>query len=245
MERPLIAVTAAIELLPSAFGVELDCTKLGSAYTDAIYAAGGQPVVLPVTPDPPNQLLNRMDGLLITGGGDIDPALYGEEPAPGVYGIREERDSFETQLYQEAVALGLPVLALCRGMQLINVLRGGSLHQNLESDLDHWQQYLPDYPAHKIDVIPGTTLAHSFGDEVTVSVNSYHHQGVKDLGSGLQVTAVCGDVIEAVEAVDADILAVQWHPEHLIATDPQQKALFEAFVQRASVSARINTAKEK
>lgn len=234
MARPLIAVSAGMEVLPTAFG-EKDCTKLTAEYTHAVYAAGGQPVILPVVVDPPAELLHRMDGLLLTGGGDLDPALYGQPPDPGVYGVRRDRDAFEIALYEQAMALGMPVLALCRGMQLINVLRGGTLLQEIPG---HWQQAPGGEPSHDIDVVPGTALADAFAGAAVGRVNSYHHQGLHELGTGLSATGMCGDVVEAVEAVDADIVAVQWHPEHMAPTDQHQHALFEAFVQRAAAFTR-------
>jgi putative glutamine amidotransferase len=237
MARPLIAVSAPREPLPTAFGT-MDCTKLTAQYTDAIYEAGGQPVILPVAEEIPAQLMARMDGLLLTGGGDLDPALYGEEPDQSVYGVRKDRDAFETQLYREAMQIGLPILALCRGLQLVNVLRGGSLHQAIEG---HWQTEPASVAVQEIDVAPDSKLAEAVGITEAVHVNSYHHQGIRALGLGLAVTAVCDGVIEAVEATDADIVAVQWHPEHLQAADRGQRALFEAFVKRAGAAARKTT----
>jgi len=241
MPRPLIAVSAAIEDLPTAFGNQ-DCTKLTTAYTNAVYAAGGQPVIMPVIVDPPDGLLDRFDGLVLTGGGDLDPTLYGEEPDPTIYGVRPERDAFETALYREAIDRGLPVLAICRGMQLVNVLRGGTLIQELDVDFDHWQSGPADEVHHKVDVLSEGRLAEIF-TLPAVGVNSYHHQGLKDLGTGLRVTATCGAVIEAVEDDDARLVAVQWHPEQMAASDANQRALFEALVTEASAP-RQNQSKE-
>lgn len=240
MRRPLIAVSAPIERLPTAFGFEQDCTMLTAAYTDAVYAAGGQPVVMPVVLAPPDNLLERFDGLVLTGGGDLDPSLYGEDPDPTVYGVRPDRDAFEIALYNEAVARDLPVLAICRGMQLINVLRGGSLIQQIVGDVSHWQSGPPAVASHKVEIVADARLADIFSQS-TVGVNSYHHQGLKDLGKGLRVTARCGAIIEAVEAENARVVAVQWHPEQMAATDVQQAALFEAFVDEASVSPTAKT----
>jgi putative glutamine amidotransferase len=243
MSRPLIAVSAAIEEIETAFGNK-DCTKLTTAYTNAIYAAGGQPVIMPVVSEPPAGLLSRMDGLVLTGGGDIDPSLYGEAPDPTVYGIRKDRDLFESALYQEAIDLGLPILAICRGMQLINILRGGTLLQEIKSSTSHWQSAPADEPSHAVDVIPGTALFEAMKGSASAQVNSYHHQGLKDVGANLVVTAACGDVIEGVEATDADLVAVQWHPEQMAAVHPQQRALFEEFVDRALKAARVSDFQE-
>lgn len=230
MARPLIAVTAAKEQLPTAFG-EIDCTKLAGPYTDAVYAAGGQPVILPVVSDPPAGLLDRIDGLVLTGGGDISPALYGEEPDETVYGVRPDRDLFESQLYNEAIAAGIPILAICRGLQLVNILRGGTLFQEIP---DHWQQN-PPTASHQVTVVAGSALADAAEQAGDVGVNSYHHQAIDRLGAGLQVTAVAGEIIEAAEATDADIVGVQWHPEHMAATDRTAHRLFESLVARAAI----------
>lgn len=235
MGRPLIAVSAAREVMPTAFG-DIDCTKLTAAYTDAVYDAGGQPVILPVVDNPPPGLLDRMDGLVLSGGGDIDPGLYGETPDPSVYGIRRDRDSFEAALYRQASALQLPVLAICRGMQLINILRGGSLLQQIPG---HWQDNPASLPLHRVGIVPGSALAEAAGDAAEIEVNSYHHQALGSLGTGLSVTATCGAVIEAVEDGDADVVAVQWHPEHMTATAAHQRALFDHFVIRAAAAKTV------
>lgn len=239
MVRPLIAVSAAIEELSTLFGAQ-DCTRLAVAYTNAVYAAGGRPAIMPVTTAAPGGLIEGFDGLVLTGGGDLDPELYGENPDPSVYGVRRDRGAFETALYSEAVERRMPILAICRGMQLINVLRGGSLIQNLEDEVDHWQTTPPTGMAHKIEIAPDARLAQVF-DQPSVGVNSYHHQGIDKLGVGLRVTAACGSVIEAVEAEDTDLVAVQWHPEQMVGVDAQQLALFSSFVTAASVFANSKT----
>lgn len=236
MPRPLIAVTAPIELLDTAFGPK-DCTKLAVAYTEALYAAGGQPVILPVTQPAPLDLLRRFDGLVLTGGGDLDPQLYGAQPDPTVYGIRRERDDFEAALYAEATALGLPILAICRGMQLINVLRGGDLIQQLEPAGGHWQLGPAHEASHSVDILAGSRLAGLLGGS-DGKVNSYHHQALDRLGRDLAATATCGAVVEAVEATDADLLGVQWHPEHMASIDLAQQAIFTDFIARSTAVRR-------
>lgn len=242
MARPLIAVSASIEELPTAFGAK-DCTKLTTAYTNSIYAVGGQPVIMPVVTDPPHDLLDRMDGLLLTGGGDIDPGFYGEDPDPSVYDVRRDRDEFEAALYRQAVARRLPVLAICRGMQLVNLMRGGALVQNITGERNHWQENPGHEPSHPITITPGSALDDALGGTGAGRVNSYHHQALRTVGTDLHVTAMCDDVIEAVEATDVDLVGVQWHPEHMSATDPHQRALFATFVERAA--ATRNTLEEE
>jgi putative glutamine amidotransferase len=179
-----------------------------------------------------------MDGLVLTGGGDIEPTLYGEHPDPSVYGVRPDRDGFEAALYRDAAERGLPILAICRGMQLVNVVRGGTLIQQLQNGQDHWQTVPASQATHDVLVAESSRLGAVLGRHARV--NSYHHQALAILGQGLRVTAECGAVIEAVEADDADLVAVQWHPEQMAASDPQQQRLFDAFVQRAASRARAD-----
>jgi putative glutamine amidotransferase len=243
MSRPLIAVSAAIEELATAFGPQ-DCTKLTAAYTEAVYRAGGQPAILPVTSPPPVDLMERMDGLVLTGGGDIDPSVYREQPRPEVYGVRPDRDRFEAALYRQAIGLRIPILAICRGMQLVNVLRGGTLRQQIDDDPRHWQEKPAHLPNHPIILTPGTSLHLDLGPSIEAEVNSYHHQCIREIGTDLRVTAIAIGVIEGVEAPDADLVAVQWHPEQMAATDPRQQQLFDSFVRRAAIADRAVTRQE-
>jgi putative glutamine amidotransferase len=239
--RALVALSASIDLLPAPVG-QVQYTKLATAYTDAIYAAGGRPVLLPVVTAPPGDLLAGFDGLILTGGGDLDPALYGAQPEGNLYGIRPDRDAFEIALYREAVARGLPILAICRGMQLVNILRGGTLTQHITSDPRHWQSRSPGEGNHEIVVLPGSVLAAAVDGSAEVQVNSFHHQCIRDLGHDLRITATCRDVIEAVEATDGDVVAVQWHPEQMAATDRFQRCLFDSFVRRAATASKNRSA---
>lgn len=239
MSRPLIAVSTPIEECPTPFGLQ-DCTRLAVAYTEAIYLAGGRPAVLPVTGQAPTGPLDGFAGLVLTGGGDLDPRLYGEQPDPTVYGVRPDRDAFETALYRAALDAGMPILAICRGLQLVNVLRGGTLIQQLDDEIEHWQTAPPAEPTHKVQIRPDARLAAAVG-RTAVGVNSYHHQAIRDLGAGLRVTATCGDVIEGVEADDADLIGVQWHPEQMAASDDLQLAVFSSFVEESASFANRTT----
>jgi putative glutamine amidotransferase len=241
MTRPLIALTASIDLMAGPVG-QVEYTKLATAYSDVIYAVGGRPVILPVVTDPPDDLLAAFDGLVLTGGGDLDPALYGEEPDPSVRGIRPDRDAFEIALYREAVACGLPILAICRGMQLVNILRGGTLTQHITSDQRHWQDRPPADPHHAIVVTPGSVLAEAVDGAAEVQVNSFHHQCIRELGDDLRITATCHGVIEGIEATDIDVVAVQWHPEQMAATHQIQRSLFGSFVRRAEAASQNRSA---
>ena len=208
------------------------------SYVDAVARAGGIPVVLPVlAPAAADGVLDRLDGLLLSGGGDIDPALYGAEPDPHLQGVDAERDAFEVALVRRAIARRIPVLGVCRGSQVINVARGGSLIQHLgdHTDVEHQDRIRFDTVIHHVSIVPSSRVAEVVGSTY-VGVNTLHHQAVDRLGDGLSAVAWSTDepvdVIEAIELDGRDVLGVQWHPE-LLPTAPEHQALFAWLVDTA------------
>ncbi len=204
-------------------------------YAERVAAAGGIPVLLPPLPDVAGAV-DRLDGLLLTGGGDIDPGRYGAEPHPRTVRVSVPRDAAELELLGAAMAAGLPVLGVCRGMQLVNVARGGTLRQHLPADAGHTPAP-GTFGSHPVRVAAGTRLAGILGANGSgVDVPTAHHQAIDRLGDGLVAAAWAEDgVIEAVEpgaAGDRFLLAVQWHPE--AGTDPR---LIEALVAAAAAGA--------
>jgi len=197
------------------------------AYAEALRAAGLEPVFL--TPDalPTTQ---GFDGLLLSGGTDLDPALYGQTPYPETEQPDRDRDAMEISLLRAALSRDLPVLAICRGMQLFNIAHGGSLHQHLASADRH--RVRDNLDAHGIAVQDGSQLARIVGSG-EYTVNSRHHQGVDRVGSGLNVSAYSDDgVIEGLERADRKFtVAVQWHPEDRIHADPKDLELFRALAR--------------
>ncbi len=200
-------------------------------YAEALCLAGIDPVL--VSPGEAVSL-SGCRGLVLSGGTDLNPALYGEPPHPEDEDPDDERDALENRLLKEALAADLPVLAICRGMQLFNVAHGGTLIQHLDNPSVH-RVRTPDpaIPAHEIQVDPGTRLAAILGAGPH-AVNSRHHQAIGRIGGGLRVTArsLPDGVIEAMERGDRRFaLAVQWHPEDQVRSDPTQRKLFEGFAE--------------
>ena len=194
-------------------------------YADSVAAAGGTPVLLPPFPGVELAAL-RLDGLILSGGGDIDPAEFGAATHPETAAIRPERDAAEFALVSAALGQGLPLLGICRGLQVLNVARGGTLHQHLPDVVGH-AGHAPApgaYAAHQVTISPGSRLGEILGypggapERTGLSVPTYHHQAVDQLGQGLVASAWADDgTIEAIEFPDFGgpgfALAVQWHPE--------------------------------
>jgi gamma-glutamyl-gamma-aminobutyrate hydrolase PuuD len=195
---------------------------LPESYFELVAAAGGRPLLLPPVSTAPGgpavgaaDVIAVLDALVLTGGGDLDPASYGEEPAPEVGGIDGNRDDSERALLAAALEVDMPVLAICRGCQVLNVFLGGTLHQHLPDVVGNLDHRSAPMVFGDVDVTtePGTTTAAVFGAGATVRCS--HHQSIRELGRGLVVTARARDgVVEAVELPAARfVLAVQWHPE--------------------------------
>ena len=220
---------------------ELAADFLFRNYAQAVLDAGGWPVMLPTLSSAGyiEMLARRLDGLVLTGGVDIDPLLYGQNPQPGLGTVDPDRDALELKLAREAAEQGLPTLGICRGAQVVNVALGGNLYQDIPSQLDRDANHQQTDPRHQhshlVRVEPGTRLYQLVGrDEITV--NSGHHQAVCDVAKGLTVSARALDgVIEALEmAGHPFFLAVQWHPEGTAHFDEPSAKLFGGLVTTAA-----------
>jgi putative glutamine amidotransferase len=228
-----------------AVGVTIDCGKeerffrLRHDYVRAVETGGGLPLVLaPGVPGDAGDLLDRVDALLLTGGADVDPARYGEPPHEKLGRVIQERDAFELALAQEALRRDLPLLAICRGHQVLNVATGGTLVQDIPSELPGALDHDPDterwQTSHEVEILPGTRLRAILGRD-KVPVNSFHHQAVKTLGAGLTLSARSADgVVEGLEMPTRRfVVGVQWHPESFWDRAPNFQPLFGALVQAA------------
>jgi putative glutamine amidotransferase len=245
--RPLIAVTTSEvregkAVMPTRHGEppQLEMA-LGLKYLHAIERAGGIPVVVPpLQVDCLDALLDRVDGLCLSGGPDMDPESYGARRHLHTGPTESELDVFELGLARAADARSIPILAVCRGMQLLNVARGGTLHQHLPDIVGerivHRQSEVGEKPTHWVTLTPASRLGQILSRHRT-KVNSFHHQAVATLGEGLIVTSRASDgTVESLEAVDRDfVVGVQWHAECLVDRFGQA-ALFSAFVEAASQS---------
>jgi putative glutamine amidotransferase len=221
-------------------------------YVAGVAEAGGAPVVLPPVGERrmAEAVIGGLDGLLLSGGSDLDPFYYGEKPLPELGPTIPERDAFEVALLEAALAREIPVFGICRGLQVLNVVLGGTLYQDLPSQFDggvlKHRQTTPKWQAtHEVEVRGGSYLADVTGRGV-VKVNSYHHQGIKDLAEGLVISARSADgVVEAIEGTDLSnrwLVGVQWHAEAMRGASWQQRALFEAHVSAAEHHARRQAA---
>lgn len=206
-------------------------------YMNLLKACGALPVILPFTSDPTDvaALVDGLDGLLLTGGHDINPAVYGQTRLPSCGPANEGRDTLECLLFSKALERDMPVFGICRGLQFINVMMDGTLFQDLPSQhpssVRHHMSPPYDRPIHTVDVLAGTPLAGVVGEGV-LKVNSYHHQGIDRLGEGLEAMAVAPDgLVEAVcMPLRRFVWGVQWHPEFMWRKYAQQRAILRSFV---------------
>ena len=245
--RPIVGIPT--QTLQSLGGISSDIPAswvMSQRYIATLTAAGAIPWMIPlVDEDTLRGVYEALDALFLPGGADIDPLSWGAAPHPLCETTCPERDRVELLLATWAVGDGMPVLGVCRGIQLVNVAMGGTLYQDIAAERpgaikhDYFpfagQHYTRDFLAHEVEVAAGTRLAESVGAG-TRRVNSMHHQGVRDLGRGLVITAEAPDgLIEALEGErDGYLVAVQWHPEALTGTDPCSRRLFSDFIDAAA-----------
>ena len=218
-------------------------------FVQAISASGGIPIQLnnqvdTYTEEDMDEILERVDGVLFTGGGDLDPKRYGEEVMDCCGEIMYIRDNFEFPLIEKVLKMDKPMLGICRGFQVLNVALGGTLYQDINTQLErpngveHRRNKVEEYPqhVHQVDVVSGTPLAEFANGKTRIGVNSLHHQAVKDMAPSLRSMAVSEDgIIEAVYLPGKKFaMGVQWHPEYLRKTDPIAQNIFDAFIKACS-----------
>lgn len=240
--KPVIGITPSPSTLERSHGL-FNLFGIADTYTTAVESAGGIPLIIPPQDDNVPRLVEIVDGLLITGGGDIDPALYGDTDIhPTTYGIHAGRDSLEFGLLREAIDREVPTFCICRGIQVLNVVLGGTLYQDIADQfspqVQHQQQrdgIAKEEPGHHVDVTPDSRLASAYG-ATRLNVNSFHHQGLKQLGEQLIAVATAPDgIVEGVELPGHPwLLGVQWHPEMMFTVHTEHLKPFQALVQAAA-----------
>jgi len=232
--QPIIGITAGKDLSDTT----IHKTSLIDKYYQAIIASGGVPVIFPseIPLEVIPELFPNVNGILITGGGDIEPKIFNGEDHPRVYGVDTIRDGFETELVRLAEKNQIPLLGICRGHQIINVALGGNLYTDIHDQVpdSNKHDWFPGYPrdqlSHTINIIPGTLLHQIIGHS-SIQVNSLHHQAIKTIASNLKPSAFSSDGI--IEAIELDhhpfFLGVQWHPEWLFSYQTTQN-IFNSFI---------------
>ncbi len=237
--KPVIGISGYPRVVETSVGPTLLHTA-SRFYVESVERAGGVPIVLPVmAPDAVDDVIRAVQGVLLTGGGDVQPSRYGAKPVSETNGVDPARDDFDIRLLEQAIAADLPVLATCRGMQVVNVALGGSLIQHVPTVTgqvhDHHERWREG--VHRVKIEPDSHLAEALG-ATEVDVNSIHHQAVDEAAPGTRAVAWADDdTIEAIEMPGSPhVVAVQWHPE-LLEDWPEQQGLFRQLVEHARIRA--------
>lgn len=238
--RPVIGIPADFAPAPDT-KVSHPRWQLNETYVNAVFDAGGLPLILPVLPEEADQLMGLLDGVILSGGGDIHPDRFNRPQHSLTAGISEERDDLELRMFEAARERSIPILGICRGLQLINVALGGTLIQDIPDERpgssqhrQHLDGLARDAVSHPVELLAGSQLAEIY-ESTRIMTNSYHHQAVDDLAAGLVVTGRAEDgTIESLDMPDYPFMvAVQWHPETLYRRHSQHAQVFVALVQAA------------
>lgn len=235
MKKPIIAITSSMDLNPDRLNDNRTMVSLD--YSNSVINSGGIPVILPITDnfEVIKEQVKYFDGLILSGGGDPDPNLYGEDCLQELGDITPERDTFELAILEEFLKTKKPILGICRGLQLMNVFYGGTLYQDIkyvDTNIQHKQKWLADLPTHDINILENNILFEIFGKKART--NSFHHQMIKDLGRELTSIATANDgVIEAIQNKNYPFFyGVQWHPEMMASRgNLGMKKIFDKFIE--------------
>lgn len=241
MNKPIIGIVGNMEIMDRGIFPGYERAYINNDYITSIVLAGGIPLILPIVNDEEtiHNQVKSVDGILISGGCDVNPLTYGEEPTQKLGFILKERDDFDISVIKNATALKKPILGICRGLQILNVVFGGTLYQDVYFKdgvyIKHFQESKPSLAGHTVNIYEGTKLYDILGE--TVTTNSFHHQAVKDIAPGFIASAISKDfVIEAIEKEGENfVLGVQWHPEMMAAKgNSQMKEIFIKLIENSA-----------
>lgn len=239
MSLPIIGITGDITRAKFYANFWNKRSGINDAYIRAVERANGIPIILPVSnSDYVSSIVKKVDGFIFSGGCDISPFHYNEEPLSEIKEMNPERDVFELALLKEVLQQGKPILGICRGAQILNIALGGTLYQdtsyNKSFNLQHLQQSEPALPIHGIETKKGSFIHSIIGDKSYV--NSIHHQILRDIGEGLEVTAWSSDsAVEAIEKKNEDfVIGLQWHPEIMSRNNEQMQNIFNELIKHSS-----------
>lgn len=237
MKKPLIGIIGNLLIDQGGMFPGYERAYVNNDYVQTVAMAGGTPFILPLISDYETikGQIENMDALIISGGYDVNPLIYGEEPIPQQGFLCPERDDYDVKVVKIALELNKPILGICRGLQILNAVLGGSLHQDTSKVegcyIKHTQSSRPDVPSHTVEVVKGTKLHDILGE--IVLTNSFHHQVIKEVAPGFKVSARAKDgVIEAIEKEDSFIIGVQWHPEMMAKKDSKMLNLFKELIKQ-------------
>lgn len=239
MKNIIIGISAGLMKRVTLVNEQAPCHYVNDEYIAAVLRAGATPIILPITKDSGviDSMLELVDGIILSGGEDVDPIYYGEEPSFKLGEVDVLRDEFDFMLLKKAAAKNMKILGICRGMQVMNVVFGGSLYQDLShadnSYIKHNQGHSRSVPTHSINIEKGTFINEIYGSKTRV--NSFHHQAVKDIADNYIVSSkACDGIVESIEHRDKNkfIVGVQWHPEMMSKNIKSSQLLFDEFVDR-------------
>lgn len=234
--NPIIGIGGALKIRTEIPFIGIECDFNNNSYSKAIYKGGGTPIYFPVVNDSKviRQQIRICDGLILAGGSDINPIYYGKEPLPLLENTFTEVDEYQMTLTEYALEKNIPILGVCKGMQMLNIVAGGTLYQDLSyanpDHIKHRQDSQLNQYCHSISIKPDSIIYKFFGDNILV--NSWHHQSIEELGKDIKVTAISPDrIIESIEMTNKKfVVGVQWHPEVLIEENEHMLPLFKNLI---------------
>lgn len=238
--KPFIGISGNIIIDQGGHFPGYERAYVNNDYIEAVTLAGGMPFIMPIVEDEDliKQQVEQIDGLILSGGQDVNPLFYGEEPSQKLGSIFPKRDLYEQQLIRYAIKKKKPILAICRGMQILNVTCGGTLYQDISliegASIKHNQHSIPSLPTHSVIIKEGTHLYRLYEDKTIT--NSFHHQAVKQVAPGFRIAALSKDgVIEAIEKEGNHfVVGIQWHPEMMAKKHEHMLNLFKCFIEQTS-----------